>query len=277
MNISEHIDAFIQEATRRNYSKNTVNNYVSCLKLFFGQSPKDHPKNINENDIKQFLVKINEPNTQRNYHSAIKMFYNICLGQKDKFKYIPYAKKNEKLPIVLSVNEIQRMFDVCENKKHKVILALLYSCSLRVSELINLKWTDIDRSRMIINIIQAKGKKDRQVGLNQKLIDLLTEYWHEYHSIIYVLNGQGNHDQYSERSVGEVVKQLASKSGIDNKRIYTHLMRHTSATHMVEAGTDINLIQKLLGHSNVKTTNRYLHTSHNLISKIKSPLQAINI
>lgn len=277
MNISEHIDTFIQEATRRNYSQNTINNYTSCLKSFFSQSTKDHPKNINEGDIKQFLVKMNEPNTQRNYHSAIKMFYNICLGQKNKFKYIPYAKKNHKLPIVLSVDEIQRMFDVCENKKHKVILALLYSCSLRVSELINLRWTDIDRSRMIINIVQAKGKKDRQVGLNEKLIELLTDYWYQYKSIIYVLNGQGSSAKYSERSVGEVVKQISAKAGIGNKRIYTHLMRHTSATHMVESGVDINLVQKLLGHSNVKTTNIYLHISHNHISKIKTPLQYINI
>jgi len=199
------------------------------------------------------------------------------LGQKNKFKYIPYAKKNGKLPIVLSVDEIQRMFDVCENKKHKVILALLYSCSLRVSELISLKWKDIDRSRMIINIIQAKGNKDRQVGLNDKLLQLLEDYYREYKSVIYVLNGQGDHAQYSDRSIGEVIKQLAKKSGIDNKRVYTHLMRHTSATHMVENGIDINLIQKLLGHSNVKTTNIYTHISHNHISKIQSPLAQINI
>lgn len=277
MNISEHIGNFIQEATRRNYSQNTVNNYVSCLKLFFGESAKDHPKNINESDIKLFLSKFKEPNTQRNYHSAIKKFYDICLGQKNKFKFIPYAKKNSKLPIVLSVEEIQKMFDVCENKKHRVILALLYSCSLRVSELINLKWKDIDRSRMIINIIQAKGNKDRQVGLNGSLIKLLEEYYKEDKSIIYVLNGQSDRAQYSERSVGEVIKQLASKAGINNKRVYTHLLRHTSATHMVEEGTDINLIQKLLGHSNVKTTNMYLHISHNHISKINSPLQKINL
>ena len=169
------------------------------------------------------------------------------------------------------------MFNVCENKKHKVILALLYSCSLRVSELINLKWKDIDRSRMIINIIQAKGNKDRQVGLNDPLIKLLEDYYHEYKSVIYVLNGQGSSRQYSERSVGEVVKQLAFKASIKNKNVYTHLIRHTSATHMVENGIDINLIQKLLGHSNVKTTNIYLHISHNHISKIKSPFQSINL
>jgi len=277
MNISEHIDNFIQESVRRNYSKNTVNNYVSCLKLFFEKSTKDHPKNINEGDIKDFLFNIKEPNTQRNYHSAIKKFYDICLGQKNKFKYIPYAKKNNKLPIVLSVDEIQKMFNVCENKKHKVILALLYSCSLRVSELINLKWKDIDRSRMIINIIQAKGNKDRQVGLNAPLINLLTEYWSEYKSKVYVLNGGNDYERYSESSVGKVVKQLAKKSGIKNKRVYTHLIRHTSATHMVEIGIDINLIQRLLGHSSPKTTAIYTHVSHNLISKIQSPLSQIQL
>jgi integrase/recombinase XerD len=122
MNISEHVGNFIQEMKRRNYAQNTIDNYVSCLNLFFVKSIKDHPKNINETDIKMFLGTFKEVNTQRNYHSAIKKFYDICLGQKEKFKYIPYAKKNEKLPIVLSVEEIQKMFSVCENTKHKVII-----------------------------------------------------------------------------------------------------------------------------------------------------------
>lgn len=277
MNISEHTDNFIQEMKRRNYSQNTIDSYTNCIKYFFTQSSKDHPKNINEQDIKDFLGKFTEVNTQRNYHSAIKKFYLICLNQKNKFKYIPYAKKNEKLPIVLSVEEIQRMFTACENTKHKVILALLYSCGLRVSELINLKWKHIDRSRMIINIIQAKGNKDRQVGLNDKLIELLTKYWNEYKSKEYVLNGWKNEPQYSEKSVGEVIKQLAIKAGITNKRVYTHLIRHCHATHLLEAGTDISLIQKLLGHSNPKTTQIYTHISHNHISKIPSTLNAIKL
>ena len=105
---------------------------------------------------------------------AIKSFYEITVGMPLKLEKIPFSKKDKKLPIVLSVDEIQKMFDVCENKKHKVILALLYSCGLRVSELINLKWQHIDRSRMIINILKAKGNKDRQVGLNDQLIKILT-------------------------------------------------------------------------------------------------------
>ena len=153
MNIPEHQQNFIQEMKRRNFAKNTIDNYASCIAHFFLQSKKDHPKNINEQDNKDFLGTLKQTNTQRNYHSAIKKFYDVCLGQKEKFKYIPYARKDGKLPIVLSVEEVQKMFSVCENTKHKVILALLYSCGLRVSELINLKWQHIDRSRMIINII----------------------------------------------------------------------------------------------------------------------------
>lgn len=276
MNISEHLNHFIQEMKRRNYSKNTIDNYASCVKVFFEQSSKDHPKNINEQDIKDFLSKPAMINTQRNYHSAIKKFYDICLGQKEKFKYIPYARKDHKLPIILSQEEIQKMFSVCENVKHKVILALLYSAGLRVSELVNLKWAHIDRSRMIINIIQAKGKKDRQVMLSPELIPLLEKYWHAYKSKVYVLNGWKDEPQYSERSVGQVVKQLAAKAGL-NKRVWTHLLRHCTFTHMVENGTDINLIQRLAGHTSVKTTAIYTHISHNLISKIKSPISNIQL
>ena len=276
MNISEHIGKFKQEMLRRNYKQNSIDNYASCLQVFFGQSKKDHPKNINESDIKEFLGNKIEVNTQRNYHSAIKLFYEICLNQKEKFKYIPYAKKNNKLPIVLSQEEVQSMFTACENTKHKVILALLYSCGLRVSELIKLQWCNIDRSRMVINILQAKGGKDRQVMLAENIIPLLENYYMEYKPKQYVLNGQ-KELQYSSRSVGEVIKKLAKVAGIENKRVYTHLIRHCSFTHMVENGTDINLIQKLAGHSSVKTTSIYTHISHNLISKIQSPINNISL
>lgn len=275
MDISKHTSDFIKEMKRRNYSNQTIDNYASCIRKFFGESTKEHPLHINESDIKHFLGKFDEPNTQRAYHSAIKKFYLICMNQKEKFRYIPYAKKSSKLPIVLSQDEIQKMFDVCENLKHKVILGLLYSAGLRVSELINLKWQHIDRSRMIINIIQAKGRKDRQVGLNETIIPLLEKYFHQYKPKEYVLNGQ-NQLQYSERSVGEVIKQLGEKAGI-KKRVYTHLIRHCTFTHSVEMGTDINLVQRLAGHSSVKTTIIYCHISDNLISKINSPINNIRI
>lgn len=275
MNISEHTARFIQEMNRRNYSKNTIDNYVSCLNVFFSAVKKDHPKNINESDIKEFLSSCIKVNTQRNYQGAIKKFYEICLNQKNKFKNIPYARVEKKLPIVLSKDEVQRMFDVCDNHKHKLILSILYACGLRVSELINLKWSNIDRSRMIINIIKGKGNKDRQVMLPEVLIPLLEKYYREYKSKEYIFNGQ-NTLQYSDRSVLQVVKNLAGKAGI-SKKVCTHLMRHNCFTHLCEAGTDISIIQKLAGHSNVKTTMIYVHISDSLISKINSPINSINL
>jgi integrase/recombinase XerD len=275
MNISEHTSKFIQEMNRRNYAKNTIDNYVSCLNVFFGKSKKDHPKNINENDIKDFLSQFTTVNTQRNYQGAIKKFYEICLNQKNKFKNIPYARKDKKLPIVLSQDEVQKMFDVCENKKHKVILSLLYSCGLRVSELINLKWSNIDRSRMVIYILKAKGNKDRQVMLSSNIIPLLEDYWREYRTKEYILAGQKS-EQYTSRSVLEVVKQLSNKAGI-NKRVYTHLMRHNCFTHMIESGIDLHFVQKLAGHEDIKTTLLYTHISDSLVSRLNSPINNIRL
>lgn len=277
MDIRKWIEKYSIDCGLKYSSIRTRENYISSVGSFLKYFENEiEPKSIRTESIKKYLLTFNTINTRNHKLCAIKSFYEITVNMPIKLDKIPFSKKDKKLPIVLSVDEIQRMFDVCENKKHKVILALLYSCSLRVSELINLKWEHIDRSRMIINIIQAKGKKDRQVPLNDKLISLLEDYYKEYLSKEYVLNGQFSL-QYSDRSVGEVVKQLAEKAGIKNKRVYTHLMRHTSATHLVESGTDINLIQRLLGHSNVKTTAIYTHISHNLISKIQSPLQQIKI
>lgn len=277
MEIPKYVEMYRKDLLFKNYALSSIDNYVSQVKLFLHDHDKlfTEPAKINESAIKDWLLKAKSINGRKHRLSALKLFYHLTIKQPMKFKYIEYPKADKKLPIVLSVEEIQKMFSVCENLKHKVILSLLYSAGLRVSELINLKWQHIDRSRMIINIIAAKGNKDRQVMLSPPLIPLLTNYWNEYKSKDYVLNGQSSL-QYSDRSVGEVVKQLADKAGI-NKRVYTHLIRHCSFTHLVEAGCDINLVQRLAGHSNVKTTNLYLHTSHTLISKIASPLNGITI
>lgn len=276
MNIPKHTDIFVKEMKRRNFSERTIANYECSIKKFFSETDKEHPLHINEDDIKQYLAKFDEPNTQRSVHGAIKKFYEICLGQKDKFKYIPYARKSRKLPIVLSLDEIQRMFNACTNVKHKTILAVMYACGLRVSEVINLRICDIDSSRMVINIIQAKGKKDRQVMLPNSLLELLRSYYKQYRPNEYLFNGQSSL-QYSSRSINEFLKQIANKAGICNKRVYAHLIRHCTMTHMLENGTDISIIQKIAGHSSVKTTQLYTHISNSLISKTYSPLQSISL
>jgi integrase/recombinase XerD len=279
MDIRKWSDKYSIDCRLKYNSLATQDNYISQVKSFlFYFKDEIEPKSISNDKIKLWLLDAKTINSRKHRLCAINSFYELTVGMKEKISKIPYPKSDKKLPIVLSVDEIQKMFNVCENLKHRVILALLYSCGLRVSELINLKWCHIDKSRMIINIIQAKGLKDRQVMLSEDLIPLLYSYYKEYKSKEYVLNGQfpDKQLQYSDRSVGEVVKQLAKKAGI-TKRVYTHLMRHCSFTHMVENGTDINLVQRLAGHSSVKTTNLYLHISHNHISKIPSPLSNINL
>lgn len=256
------------EATRKNY-KSQVWNFLNRFKNEL------EPKAIDNEKIKLWLLEAQTINTRKHRLCALNSFYKITVGMPNKIAKIPYPKSEKKLPIVLSQEEVQRMFTVCENLKHKVILALLYSCGLRVSELINLKWSHLDRSRLIINIIAGKGNKDRQVMLDNSLIPLLEKYFFKYQTKTYILSGQFS-EQYSSTSVGQVMKQLAAKAGI-NKRVYTHLMRHNCFTHMVENGIDINLIQRLAGHNNVKTTLLYTQISHNVISKIQSPLNAIQL
>lgn len=257
-------------------SESTKKNYISQIKCFLSHFSKEvEPKSISNDKIKNWLLEASTVNSRKHRLCAINSFYRITVNMPSKITRIPYPKSEKKLPVVLSQIEMQSMFNVCENTKHKTILAILYSCGLRVSELINLQWKNIDRSRMIINVINGKGNKDRQVMLPKQLIPLLEKYYREYKTKDYILVGQKS-NQYSARSVGEVIKQLAEKAGI-SKRVYTHLMRHNCFTHMVENGVDINLIKKLAGHNNVKTTMIYTHISDNLISKINSPINNITL
>lgn len=259
---------YSSQATRKNYKSQ-----IWCFLNHFKNELE--PKAIDNEKIKLWLLEAKTINTIKHRLCALNSFYKITVGMPSKIQKIPYPKADKKLPIVLSEDEVQKMFDVCINLKHKVILALLYSCGFRVSELLNLQWSNLDRSRKIINIIQGKGKKDRQVMFPEVLYPLLEKYWTVYKPFPYVLSGQKS-EKYSEKSVGQVIKQLAKKAGI-KKRVWTHQMRHNCFTHMVENGTDINLIQKIAGHKDVKTTMIYVHTSDLLISKVISPLNNIKI
>lgn len=276
MNIRKYIDDYSRDIQLVYNSEATKENYKSQVWRFLNHFKDEvEPKAIPNEKIKDWLLEAKTINSRKHRLCAINSFYKITVGMPSKIQKIPYPKSEKKLPIVLSQDEVQKMFDVCENLKHKVILTLLYSCGLRVSELINLQWSNIDRSRMIINILNGKGKKDRQVMLPEVVIPLLEKYWHQYKTKTYILSGQFS-DKYSAKSVSEVLKQLAKKAKI-NKKVWTHQMRHNCFTHMVENGTDINLIQKLAGHNSVKTTMMYVQISDSLISKINSPINNIRL
>lgn len=275
MNIPKYTESFRNELLLKKYSKNTIDNYSQQIDCFLKSHENfSEPKKISEKEIKKYLLRFKSPSSMGHSLSALKLFYKFTIRQPMKLKYIEYPRKEKKMPVVLSITEVQSMFDHCHNLKHRVILSLLYSCGLRISELLNLKWQDIDRQNNVIHIRQAKGNKDRIVPLNAMLLKLLIDYYRAYKSETYILNGQFD-IQYSEKSVANVLNQLAMKAGI-KKRIYPHLMRHNCFTHMYEAGVDLARIKEIAGHSNIKTTLIYSHISTAQISNTMTPLNFIN-
>ncbi|MCX7611554.1 MAG: tyrosine-type recombinase/integrase [Ignavibacterium sp.] len=175
----------------------------------------------------------------------------------------------------MSKEEVQKLISSTINIKHKAILCTIYSCGMRLSECLNLKIKDVQSDKMIIKIEQSKGKKDRYVPLSNSLLLLLREYYKIYHPKVYLFEGdKGN--QYSARSVQNIFKNGLKKAGI-NKNFSVHSLRHSFATHLLESGTDIRIIQELLGHQNIRTTQIYTHISSISIQKVKNPLDDLMI
>ena len=183
------------------------------------------------------------------------------------------AKKPLLLPKVLNEDEIGRLFRALINKKHKAMLFTIYSAGLRVSELVHLKMKDIDSGRMQIRIEQAKGKKDRYVGLSPVLLDILRNYLKTYkpRPKIFLFESEQTFTAYPIRTVQKIFTEAKNKAGI-NKAVGVHALRHSFATHLLEKGTDIHYIKELLGHFDIKTTERYLHVSKKQLVNIISPL-----
>ena len=271
MNTVKAKELFIQRMQSCNWSESTIKNYASQIHYFLNQfKNKERAKEISADEIERYLLQKTVVNSRKHARCAIQAFYKLCVNQPMKLSNIPWPKKEKKLPQPLDISDVQKILAACNNLKHKTIIMLLYGCGLRVSEVINLKPTDIDSKRMVINIIAGKGKKDRQVMLPEQLLNILRAYYKEYKPKEYLFNGQFS-NQYTARSINEFLKMYAKKSGV-NERVHAHLLRHCFATHLLEGGTDISIIQKLLGHNSLKTTQIYTHVSTSLISKVASPL-----
>ena len=253
------------EATRKNY-KHCINQFLVAFDRY------NEPKEVSTQEIKEWLLRFDTINTRRHLLSAIKSFYQLTVGMPNKIDKIPYPKKDKKLPEVIEESEIQAIIRVCTNKKHKAIIALLYGCGLRISEVINLKIEHLKESTIDIKL--AKGRKDRIVPYPPYLKKFIEEYMEEYNPKEYLFNGWKNEPQYSERSINQFIKQLAEKAGI-KKNIHAHLFRHSYATHNLERGVSLPFIQEILGHSKPTTTAIYLHTSRKSISNIGSPLESM--
>ncbi|MCU0392415.1 MAG: site-specific integrase [Thermoflexibacter sp.] len=261
------------------YSPNTIKTYRNeFAQLLYVL--KD--KNVDELDATRlrsyFLYCVNtlqlSENTLHSRINAVKFYFEQVLKREKFFFEIPRPKKPSLLPKVISVQDIKKLFEVTENLKHNTMLKLCYGMGLRVSEIVNLKITDIDSGRMQVLVEQSKGKKDRYVNLPESILEQLRAYFKEYKPKKYLFEGQYG-DQYSSRSAQQVFKDAMEKAKI-NKKIGIHGLRHSFATHLLEAGTDVKFIQELLGHSDIKTTMLYTHVSQKNIQKIQSPLDKIN-
>jgi integrase/recombinase XerD len=276
MDIVQAEKIFVQRMTSKNWAKSTCDNYASQVRVFLRTfKDRDRARNITADEIEQYLNNNAVINSRKHARCAIQAFYKLVVQQPMKLNHVPWPKKEKKLPQPIDISEVQLLIDACESLKHKAIICLLYGCGLRVSEVINLRITDIDSKRNVINIICGKGKKDRQVMLDASLLEILRNYYSTYKPKEYLFNGQCSL-QYSERSINQFLKKYADKAKI-NKRVHAHLLRHCFATHSLEQGTDISRIQKLLGHNSIKTTLIYTHVSTALIANTVSPLARLNV
>jgi integrase/recombinase XerD len=220
-------------------------------------------------------LKLSE-NTLHSKINALKFYYEQVLGREKFFWEIPRPKKHLILPKVLGEQELRRLFDATNNLKHKAILFTAYSAGLRVSEVINLRMQDIDRERRQLFVYCSKGKKDRYVALSPLLLDILESYYKIWNPkpTNYLFEGDEPGKPYSIRSAQIIFHNAKLKAGI-SKTISFHGLRHSFATHMLEKGVDTKYIKEILGHFNIKTTERYLHVKRETLINIESPLDAL--
>lgn len=278
--ISNALFEFKQYMTEKRFSPNTIKTYLNSVNKFFEYYPTKRPDEISLNDIRNFNTKyviINNLSAsyQNQLINALKTFYQKIYNKNLDINLLERPVKQKNLPNVLSQQEVKQIITSLKNIKHKTIISLIYSAGLRRSELINLKIKDIDSERKTIKISQSKGNKDRYVGLSEKILLMLRQYYKEYRPENWLFEGAGG-KQYSPSSIRSVFERAKKDAGI-SKKITLHGLRHSYATHLHEKGIDIRAIQELLGHNSIKTTEIYTHISKKRINDIRSPLDDLDI
>lgn len=276
------LEKFRQQLVLKSYSSSTIKTYTNEFMQFLQLLGNASVNEFTVQRLKDYLqycfekLKLSE-NTLHSRINALKFYYEQVLQREKFFWEIPRPKKPLQLPRFFNQEEIVAILKAAANLKHKVMLMLAYSGGLRVSEVVAIKTGNIDSKRMCIFIENAKGKKDRMVTLSPVLLIMLREYWHAYKPTQtgYLFCGQNAGEPYSTRSLQLVLNAAKHKAGI-LKPGSVHALRHSFATHLLDKGTDVTMIMKLLGHNDLKTTLRYLHVTNRDMIKVVSPLDNLN-
>lgn len=267
-------EEFFQKLEIRRYSRSTAKTYISCFEAFINCHKNRQLIELTEEDIQNYLHQKAKEGVSTSLLNqivnSIKFYYEVVLEMPNRFYEIDRPLKVNQLPKVLSKKDVLTMINSCQNIKHKCILSMLYSAGLRRQELINLKIEDIDSERMLIKVIQGKGKKDRYTLLSETCLLDLRVYYKQYQPKNYLFEGI-NGEKYSGSSIAQIITAAATKARI-RQRVTPHMLRHSFATHLLEAGTDLRYIQSLLGHNSSKTTEIYTQVSVGHMNSIKSPL-----
>ncbi len=272
----------LDELQRRNYAKTTAEAYIRALRDFaaYYRLPPDRlgPEQIRHYQLHLMRDKGLSPKTVKQHMAAMKFFYIHTLKRSFRWDQLPYPKCTERLPVILSLEEVRQMIDATSSLFHRAILMTLYSTGMRRAELTRLRIDDVDSKRMVIHILQGKGGKDRDVPLSQTLLTTLREYYRCMKPQNYLFPSSHRRTGLfiSPRGVFELCRAAARRAGI-NKKVGPHTLRHSFATHLLESGADLRTIQLLLGHASLNHTTVYLHLSQRHIRACPNPLDGLGV
>ncbi len=270
----------IKEMSLRRFSEKTQKSYLSSvtgLARYFKLSPEK----INKQMIEEYMLHVIQERKLKwgscnTILVGLRFFYIKMLGMDSLFINIPINKKGSELPEILSSDELESLFTVMTNQKHRTLLMTAYAAGLRVSELVNLKLADIDSKRMMIRVHQGKGRKDRYTILSKRLLKELRIYWKMYSPNLWLFSGRDPEQPLPSGTAQKIYYDAKERAGIKKGKCI-HTLRHCFGTHLLEAGVDLRTIQMLMGHSNIKTTIIYLQLSKKHLSSTQSPLDLLEI
>ena len=259
----------------RRYSDRTIKTYVESIKVFLNYFKEKSPEQITDNDFAGFnynyiLKKGYSASYQNQVINAVKLFYLKVENRQISIDNIERPKKYKPLPKVIPKEIVEKMLTSIPNFKHKTALTIIYACGLRRGELINLQIKDLDSKRLTVTIKNGKGQKDRVLPASEKLMNMIIKYYRMYKPINYLIEGQFKGEKYSETSLEKIFHKYLGKI-YKNHNFTLHCLRHSYATHLLEAGVSLRYIQELLGHKSSRTTEIYTHVSMTGLQNIKNP------